>query len=96
MSSRKYQPSRRQMLQSLATGILGLFSLNTRGEEKKMSPPAGLKKRPREKFKYQDSPVDGRSCARCMLYFGNGQCAIIEGEVSPDGWCNQWVPPTVG
>ena len=40
--------------------------------------------------------IDGSSCAKCLLYFGDGQCAIIEGEVSPDGWCNQWVPPTVG
>ena len=79
-----------------ATVALAVITSPVRAEEGRMKPPSGLKMRPREKFKYQDSPVDGRSCAKCLLYFGDGQCAIIEGEVSPDGWCNQWVPPTVG
>ena len=83
---------------TLLTATLALAAITSPvgAEEGRMKPPSGLKKRPREKFKYQDSPVDGRSCAKCLLYFGAGQCAIIEGEVSPDGWCNQWVPPTVG
>ena len=86
--------TRRYLL--IAPLVLTTMRSSLAAEESRMKPPSGLKKRPREKFKYQDSPVDGRSCAKCMLYFGDGQCAIIEGAVSPDGWCNQWVPPTVG
>ena len=62
-----------------ATVALAAITSPVRAEEGRMKPPSGLKKRPREKFKYRDSPVDGRSCAKCLLYFGDGQCAIIEG-----------------
>lgn len=58
--------------------------------------PQGLKKRSKESVQYQDTPFQGRTCTKCMLYIGDGQCAIIDGVVSPNGWCNQWVPPTLG
>jgi High potential iron-sulfur protein len=42
-------------------------------------------------FFYQDKPKDGKSCATCRLYAvtesGKGACAVIDGEVSPTGWC---------
>ena len=42
-------------------------------------------------FFYQDKPKDGKSCSTCRLYSpiegGKGQCAIVDGDVSPNGWC---------
>ena len=42
-------------------------------------------------FFYQDRPKGGKSCAGCRLFSsaegGKGQCAIVDGEVSPNGWC---------
>ena len=96
MSSKISQPSRRRMLQSLFAGIIGSFSFQTRAEDIKHTPPRGLKKRSRESVGYRDFPYEKRSCAKCMLYVGDGECVIIEGKVSPDGWCNQWTPPTIG
>ena len=43
-----------------------------------------------------DEPYEGRSCAKCVLYVGHGECVIVEGEVSPNGWCMQWTPATMG
>lgn len=40
---------------------------------------------------YQDSPKDGASCANCKLYNGDGTCQVVEGDISPDGWCIAWV-----
>ena len=59
-------------------------------------PKDPLRKRSREEVQYQDEPYLGRSCARCVLYQGHGVCVILEDPVSPDGWCNQWVPSTAG
>jgi hypothetical protein len=54
------------------------------------------KKCSKERVGYRDEPYLGRTCARCVLYPGHGECAIVEGEVRPNGWCLQWTPATVG
>jgi High potential iron-sulfur protein len=87
---------RRRMLRYLVSGIVGLFAVSTQAEDTKPKVPTGLKKRSRESVGYRDFPFEKRSCAKCMLYAGDGECVIIDGKVSPDGWCNQWTPPTIG
>ncbi len=57
---------------------------------------AQKKKYSKEKVGYRDEPYQGRRCAQCMLYAGHGECAIVEGEVSLNGWCVQWTPATLG
>ena len=40
---------------------------------------------------YRDGPNDGKSCAACRLFTptgpDKGTCAVVEGDVSPSGWC---------
>jgi hypothetical protein len=57
---------------------------------------AQSKKYTKERVGYRDEPYEGRTCAKCVLYTGHGECAIVEGEVSPNGWCVQWTPATIG
>lgn len=59
-------------------------------------PPDGLRVRTREEVGYQDEPYLGRTCAKCVLYQGHGKCVILSEAVSPNGWCKQWVPNTMG
>jgi hypothetical protein len=51
-------------------------------------------------FFYQDKPKDGKSCAICRLFIardeGKGQCAVVEGPVSPNGWCIAFSPRVSG
>lgn len=54
------------------------------------------KKYTKERVGYRDEPYQGRTCAKCVLYAGDGVCAIVDGAVSPDGWCTQWTPATMG
>jgi hypothetical protein len=54
------------------------------------------KKYSKERVGYRDEPYQGRSCGQCVLYAGHGECAIVEGEVKPEGWCIQWTPATMG
>ncbi|MEO8628150.1 MAG: high-potential iron-sulfur protein [Betaproteobacteria bacterium] len=62
----------------------------------KPMPAPGLQKRSKEKIGYRDQPYEGRSCGKCVLYAGDGECVIVEGKVSVDGWCPQWTPATMG
>jgi hypothetical protein len=36
---------------------------------------------------YQDKPNGIYSCATCTLFDKPSSCKVVEGEVSPDGWC---------
>lgn len=60
------------------------------------TPRKRTRTRTREEVKYQNAPFLGRTCARCVFYQGHGVCVILEGAVSPNGWCTQWAPNTVG
>jgi High potential iron-sulfur protein len=57
---------------------------------------ASAAKADKRDFFYQDMPKDGKSCATCRLYAvteaGKGQCAIVDGDVSPSGWCMAYSP----
>jgi hypothetical protein len=57
---------------------------------------AQAKKYTKERVGYRDEPYEGRTCAKCVLYVGHGECAIVQGEISADGWCVQWTPATMG
>jgi hypothetical protein len=40
---------------------------------------------------YQDSPKDIRMCATCTLFEPPKSCKVVEGDVSPNGWCKAFV-----
>ena len=77
--------SRRQVLVRGAAIVAGLAAtLDTRQ-------PA-LAKAAKSDFQYQDQPHAGQKCAACKHFSpaGNGiagTCAVVEGTVSADGWC---------
>jgi hypothetical protein len=39
---------------------------------------------------YQDSPKDIRMCATCTLFDPPKSCKVVEGEISPHGWCKAY------
>jgi High potential iron-sulfur protein len=41
----------------------------------------------KQEAEYQDSPKDIRMCATCTLFEPPGSCKVVDGDVSPDGWC---------
>lgn len=84
--------SRRVFLLSAAAGACA--AAVPAGAQNKPQP--GLRKRSREEVRYQNEPYLGRTCSRCVLYQGDGVCVILDGAVSPEGWCTQWVPNTMG
>ena len=42
--------------------------------------------------KYQDKPKGDQSCAKCLNFIAaSTTCKVVEGKVSPQGWCQLWV-----
>ncbi len=48
---------------------------------------------------YQDSPKDGHSCSGCSSFrppaaadAETGTCKVLEGPISPHGWCMAYSP----
>ena len=39
---------------------------------------------------YKDSPQGDQNCANCAPFEPPSSCKIVEGTVSPQGWCKVW------
>lgn len=37
--------------------------------------------------KYQDTPKAGHSCDKCTLFVSPDACKMVDGKISPQGWC---------
>jgi hypothetical protein len=42
-------------------------------------------------MKYQDKPNGTSECDNCQHFQPPKSCAIVEGDISPKGWCIAWV-----
>ena len=78
--------SRRNVLRSSALTMGGALVLATamtaeRAEAKMAQKAAG----------YQATPKDGQSCGSCALFVAPASCKLVDGEVSPSGYCRFYV-----
>ena len=39
---------------------------------------------------YQSTPKDSHQCDGCMLFQAPNACQVVDGVVSPSGWCKLW------
>jgi hypothetical protein len=39
---------------------------------------------------YQSTPKDSHQCDGCMLFQAPNSCQVVDGVVSPSGWCKLW------
>jgi hypothetical protein len=39
---------------------------------------------------YQDTPKNDQDCSNCSLFQEPNSCTIVDGEISPKGWCKFW------
>jgi hypothetical protein len=59
------------------------------------SAPATGKAR-KDQVDYQDQPKDDQKCSACLHFVAESNtCKVVEGTVSPLGWCRLWaaLPP---
>lgn len=79
--------SRRSMLRglALATGgaaALGLGVTNRAEADEKI---------PKKVVSYQDTPHGNQSCSNCLQFLPPSSCKVVEGKISPNGWCKVYV-----
>lgn len=40
--------------------------------------------------KYQDKSKGNQNCSKCLHFVADNTCKVVEGKVSPQGWCQLW------
>ncbi len=54
--------------------------------------PAAPAKVSQASVQYQLQPKDDQKCANCQHFIAESNtCQLVEGEISPEGWCLLWV-----
>ena len=52
---------------------------------------------PQASVNYQDKPSGNQKCSTCLQFVpgssptANGTCKVVDGAISPNGWCQIWV-----
>ncbi len=44
----------------------------------------------KESMKYQDKPNGDKQCSNCNFFVAPNGCKIVEGTISPQGYCISW------
>ena len=57
---------------------------------------AAQQKATKQAMQYQDQPKNGQKCSDCLQFIpgqqgANGTCKVVEGPISPNGWCAAFV-----
>lgn len=71
----------------LRLAVVGLFGSLLRPRQAHAQAAAKMSKVQAE---YQDSPKGIQSCATCSLFDEPRGCKIVDGDISPDGWCKAY------
>jgi len=59
---------------------------------------SAMAKASKSEVMYQDHRHEGKGCAECKSFIpagangGGATCALVEGAISPDGWCTAYMP----
>lgn len=83
MTQTSGKPVSRRSLLKAAVGVVSLASLGTASAQTKMAPNLVM---------YQGTPKDGHQCDGCVQWKAPDACLIVEGKISPKGWCAAWAP----
>jgi hypothetical protein len=76
--------SRRALLGSTtALAAMMLAGTGTGRAQQKMS---------KQTAQYQDSPKGDQKCQGCRFFVAEASCQLVEGEISPNGWCRLYQP----
>ncbi len=73
--------SRRSVLLA-AAGAAPLLALTGSEAQAKLAQTA---------VKYQTDPKDGKQCDGCNFFVAPNSCKMVDGDISPTGWCSLWV-----
>lgn len=50
---------------------------------------------PKSQAGYKDAPRSGMRCDRCLQFQPPAACKIVDGAISPSGWCDFFAPKPI-
>jgi hypothetical protein len=54
--------------------------------------PATSTKAPQASVKYQGQPNGDQRCGTCVNFIAESStCKVVDGQISPTGWCTLWI-----
>lgn len=90
-------PSRRNVLRAaLAAGCTLWIPVALAAEDAKKgttpAPAGAVKKVTQASVHYQTKPKGEQKCSNCLHFIAESNtCKLVEGKISPEGWCDVWV-----
>ena len=88
MATNSQELSRRSFCNRSATAALSAAVYLTLGPK----PAAAKAKMTQKQAAYQDTPKVDQQCDKCKLFQPPNACTSVEGQISPQGWCNIFQP----
>jgi High potential iron-sulfur protein len=76
--------SKRRLVQLAFAGLAGAALWPRRGLAQ------GPGKMSKAQAEYQDSPKGIQMCATCSLFDEPHACKVVDGDISPNGWCKAY------
>jgi hypothetical protein len=73
--------ARRAVLQAAGLAALAPLALTQAKAQDKLAPAM---------VQYQDQPKGDQRCDGCLHWQPPNACAIVSGNISPQGWCAVW------
>lgn len=88
-ADRSHMPSRRHLLRSgalIAGGaVAAVAALAAR-------PAAAATKMQQKAVGYKPTPMGSARCDKCTYWQGPASCKLVDGVISPSGWCSLYAP----
>ena len=78
------ESSRRAFIKTMGIVAAGATCARAAAQEYK---PQEQKKLTQAAAKYQDRPKGNEACGACPYFVFPRSCVVVEGDISPNGWC---------
>jgi hypothetical protein len=73
--------TRRTVLKATVLAVAGGFAVQ-----------ANAQKIAQNMVQYQNSPKGDQKCAMCVQFEAPSSCKVVDGTISPEGWCAAFAP----
>ena len=79
--------SRRDFIKTMGMVAAAAGSARVADSKAQEYKPQEQKKLTQAAVRYQDHPKGNEACGSCPYFIFPKSCAVVEGEISPMGWC---------
>ena len=85
------EQQRKLSRRSLLAGAARIAGVTLAGSVIPIQLASAQQKVSKQAMKYQDKPNGDQRCDNCMQFVAPSSCKVVDGAISPNGWCMAWV-----